>query len=188
MTEALWMPFAVAGISILLVLAINLILFNNFRRRHKKRIDSLEEDCKIAVEKAVNTGLEEYKKVLEAEWSAQVSLLKQEIRERAEFEFGLLKTKIGNIQPSYPKKLEAQQKLAVLVNTIGMAVSTGKQDFIQWKTDIQQYLLQYAGFINDKTEAHLTLAIEACLGSSVSETSLQLAEAKQQTKEMATVR
>jgi hypothetical protein len=110
----------------------------------------------------------------------EIAAFREELKALSTYELELLKSKLKNTQPSYPKKLEASQKLAVLLNSIG---SHPGLSFGEWKTRLQQYLVSYAGIISAETEALVTSAIAGCDAGDADSVLQSLSSAKAALKE-----
>lgn len=188
MTETVWIPVAAAGMALLVIVLVNIIIFKRLRKQLQQKMEDELNAIKHNLHTTTTDELKTYKQELQIEQSLQFEALTKEVVDRFDFELGVLKAKITNNQPSYPKKQEAQQKLAVLVNAITAAIQAGQQDHQQWKLAIQQYLLQYAGFINERTEKQLTLALDSCINGNSTDVMQHVAEAKHQLKETTVAR
>jgi hypothetical protein len=134
-----------------------------FLRSAKKRLQKQYEYQLHALQLQTGTELEKqfaiFKNDLQKTNAAEIAALKEELKAWTVYEVELLKSKLKNTQPSYPKKLEAAQKLAVLLNGIN---SSPAPFFTEWKAQLQQYLITYTGMITTESEAIITSAIEYC--------------------------
>ena len=179
----------IAPVATLIVL---LIVFFVYTKRLKTRLkDEYRqqlEDHKLVMQTQMEHLLQQQKEELKAETQLFLSAEKQSLDHQLEnstqqyqaelkaftlYELDLLKTKIKNIQPSYPKKLEAQQKLAVLIDSLlpKDAGETGdilaphltlSNSFENIHRMLKQFILDYAGIIGDQTEELLSTCAVYC--------------------------
>jgi hypothetical protein len=188
MTDILWIAVLIAaGTSILFTTIFNFTIFKRIRNRLQKSFDEETDYLQKAVISELTQELKNYKEVTQKEHFKEWEALKKEILKKVDFEIELLKARF-HTQPSYPKKLEAQQKLAVLINTINSSMEKDEIKFQEWEIAIRQYLLNYAGIINENTSSLLSSALSFCSTFSAEEMLHCLQKAKQQLKETSLVR
>ena len=148
----------------------------NLQKRYEEKMESFQNETRTFNEQQ----LQELTTTLQKNNEHNCNDLKEEFKKWNEFELGILKSKMKNTQPSYPKRLEAGQKLAVLLNTIATSATA---DFQEWKNLLQQYLISYAGLIDERTEAFLTSSIDSCLIADIEALLENLSNAKTSFKE-----
>lgn len=135
--------------------------------------------------------LEAYRAALKNEYEQKFQAVISGLKKSNEFEIEVLKTKFKNIQPSYPRKIEANQKLVVLTNTIVPSSGSNPREDYQFicenfeliEDQILKFLLSYAGIIDKETEAILHQCAQDCAagkketkGTGFSHFSYELAE------------
>jgi hypothetical protein len=153
-------PVLTAFAASLFFVALFYVLFLRNRKKlmqkqYEEKLSAFQLQANIELEKQ----LELYTKDLQKKNAAEVALLKEELKAWSAYEVELLKSKLKNTQPSYPKKLEAAQKLAVLLNGI---TSSSVPLFTEWRAQLQQYLINYTGMISAESEALIASAIDSC--------------------------
>ncbi|HEU4634197.1 MAG TPA: hypothetical protein VFS22_09445 [Flavisolibacter sp.] len=155
-----------------------------FVRGTKRRLKKQFEEEIQAIQRQAGAELEKqlflFKEDLQRQNAADISVLKDEVKAWTTYEVELLKSKLKNVQPSYPKKLEATQKLAVLLNSIN---SSPAPLFSEWKTQLQQYLIAYTGMVNADCEGFIASAIEHCNAQDLQMLLSALIKAKASVKE-----
>ncbi len=178
--QLLFVFVAILAAGLIFVILWNVLFFNGLKKKvqaeYNARLSGFQEELALQ--------LEEKLKLMQAQLREDnlraLTLIEDELRMANVYEAELLKAKLKNIQPSYPKKLEAAQKLAVLLNSLSSAPAP---QFTDWKQQLQQYLLSYTGTIPTESEALVVSAI-ACTGAGDLEGLLQnLAQAKAGLKE-----
>jgi hypothetical protein len=158
--DQLLFPILTAFVSSLLFAAIFCLVF---LRSAKKSLQKQYEDQFQALQLQAGDELEKqfalFKDDLQKTNAAELAALKEELKAWSNYETELLKSKLKNTQPSYPKKLEAVQKLAVLLNGIN---SSPAPFFAEWRAQLQQYLVNYTEMISAESEAFISSAINYC--------------------------
>jgi hypothetical protein len=188
MTGTLWISVLIAtGSSILFTTIFTFITLKRMRNRLQKSYDEETDYLQKAIISELTQELKKYKEDTQKEHFREWEAFKKEMLKKVDFEIELIKSRL-NTQPSYPKKLEAQQKLAVLINTIHSSMEGGETNFQEWESAIQQYLLNYAGIINENTSALLSSALDFCSSFSGENILHCLQKAKHQLKETALVK
>lgn len=160
------------------------IFFLLFLRSTKKRLQKQYEEELRALQQHAGMELEKqlffFKEALHKKNAADLAALKDELKAWTTYEVELLKSKLKNVQPSYPKKLEATQKLAVLLNSIS---SSPAPFFAEWKTQLQQYLINYTGMISAESEDFIASSIDHCGAQDLQQLLSSLIKAKASLKE-----
>ena len=132
----------------------------------EESVNSYKEQ--LAVQNA--DDLEAYRVALKNEYEQKFQAVVSGLKKTNEFEIEVLKTKFKNIQPSYPRKIEANQKLVVLTNTIVPSSGSNPgednqficENFELIEDQILKFLLSYAGIIDKETEAILHQCAQDC--------------------------
>jgi len=181
-------PILLFTVSVGVLLLLLFVFFFIYTRKLKSNLHAYYqqqiEDQKLSLQTHMQTLMEQYKgdlkaetdqKTLEAKKELEQNLqeYKSELKSFVQYELELLKSKIKNLQPSYPKKLEAQQKLAVLIDSILPRDSDGRsnsadtlpvlsQSFENGHRSLKQFVLDYAGIIGDQTEEILSACAVYC--------------------------
>jgi len=172
---------AVAGI---ISLFFFLVVIKKTKTTIKREYDEKLEAWKLASREEVTIFLEQFKtdiitendrdlarfkENLNAELQQDHEAFKLRLRKTNDFELQVLKSKIKNIQPSYPKKIEAHQKLAVLVNSLIPSIGIVEEEveavgknFGKGEEQISRFIMDYAGIIDTKTEDILSHCASYC--------------------------
>lgn len=165
-------------LSLCLVLLLHAVFTKKVKKRNQMEMEAhrqlLTEENALMLEtyraelnQMLERELSTYKTVLNEQHSDELIAFKKELKATADFEVALIKSKIKNNQPSYPKRLEAQQKLAVLSDNVtnlftslDFSAVSYNSAFTKTEEAIEAFLLEYSGIIDEQTEEilrHCTL-------------------------------
>lgn len=165
-------------LSLCLVLLLHAVFAKKVKKRNQMEMEAhrqlLTEENALMLEtyraelnQMLERELSTYKTVLNEQHSGELIAFKKELKATADFEVALIKSKIKNNQPSYPKRLEAQQKLAVLSDNVtnlftslDFSAVSYNSAFTKTEEAIEAFLLEYSGIIDEQTEEilrHCTL-------------------------------
>ena len=181
----LFFPVVAAFIaSLVFVSAFYLLFLRSVKRRLQKQYEGKLQVFQLQAGVELEKQFASYRDELQKDNQMQIAALKEELRAWTGYEVELLKSKLKNTQPSYPKKLEAAQKLAVLFNGIS---SSPAQSFTEWKVQLQHYLIHYTGIISRESEDLITSAMACCETQDLQLLMSNLIRAKAVLKEAAAV-
>ena len=174
-----------AVISSVVSVLFYLVLSGKSKKALQKALEEKWEEQKAVIqaysEESVNSyknqlaaqnadDLEAYRVALQNEYEQKFKAVVFGLKKNNEFEIEILKTKIKNIQPSYPRKIEANQKLVVLTNTIVPSSGSNPREDYQFicenfeliEDQLLKFLLSYAGIIDKQTETILHQCAQDC--------------------------
>lgn len=179
-------PMLLSAVISSVVAVLFYILFSGKSKKAlQKALEEKWEEQKAATEAYVEESVNSYKKqladqnaddleaytaALKNEYDQKFQAIVSGLKKSNEFELEILKTKIKNIQPSYPRKIEANQKLVVLTNTIVPSSGSNPgednqficENFELIEDQILKFLLSYAGIIDKETETILHQCAQDC--------------------------
>ena len=141
-----------------------------YQKKHAEQAEEMINESLAQLRSDFAKEIESSKIQLREEYFWESELYKSELGKNNEFELQVLRTKIRNVQSSYPRKIEAQQKLAVLADSILLKHNNSKTQpildpsrYFEEKEDLlSRYLLEYAGIVDPSVEEQLSRCITYC--------------------------
>ena len=181
--QLLFPVFTALAASLFFVVIFYLLFLRSVKNKLQKEYEDRFRAFQLQMDLEIEQQVQLYKNSLQADLAADIAAFKEELKAWNAYEVELLKSKLKNTQPSYPKKLESAQKLAVLLNSIS---SSPVPRFNEWKAQLQQYLLNYTGMIAPGSEALIVSAVTCCERQELEPLLSALTKAKGGLKEGAT--